>query len=115
VFGVPCSSDHRLLERSEASTVPTGIVVPWSRGRGRLPVRALLEAKAAAFRIEEAPRCLREPDRADGARVPDAERAIFDSGYWNRRPTLAIARAIQHGGGGRRARVDGPAHGRPSP
>ncbi len=94
VFGVPVLGPINDISKIMREHRPNRIVVALSERRGRLPVRALLEAKAGGVRIEEATQVYENLTgrMALESLMPSA--LIFDSGYWKSPPDLAIARAI---------------------
>ena len=94
VFGVPVLGPITDISKILSEHRPNRIVVALSERRGRLPVRALLEAKARGVRIEEATQVYENLTgrMALESLMPSA--LIFDSGYWKSPPDLAIARAI---------------------
>src|SRR5437773_4591536 len=94
VFGVPVLGPITDISKILSEHRPNRIVVALSERRGRLPVRALLEAKAGGVRIEEATQVYENLTgrMALESLMPSA--LIFDSGYWKSPPDLAIARFI---------------------
>src|SRR5256712_5923962 len=94
VFGVPVLGPINDISKIMREHRPNRIVVALSERRGRLPVRALLEAKAGGVRIEEATQVYENLTgrMALESLMPSA--LIFDSGYWKSHPDLAIGRFI---------------------
>src|SRR6267143_5086839 len=94
VFGVPVLGPITDISRILTEYRPDRIVVALSERRGRLPVRALLEAKARGVRIDEATHVYENLTgrMALESLMPSA--LIFDSGYWKSHPDLAIGRFI---------------------
>src|SRR5437660_2614259 len=94
VFGVPVLGPINDISKILSVHRPNRIVVALSERRGRLPVRALLEAKARGVRIEEATQVYENLTgrMALESLMPSA--LIFDSGYWKSPPDLAIPRVI---------------------
>jgi exopolysaccharide biosynthesis polyprenyl glycosylphosphotransferase len=92
IFGVPVLGPIAEISRVLTECRPDRIVVALSERRGRLPVRALLEAKARGARIEEATQVYENltGKMALESLMPSA--LIFDSGYWKSRVDLAIGR-----------------------
>src|SRR5213080_3747264 len=90
VFGVPVLGPITDISKILSEHRPNRIVVALSERRGRLPVRALLEAKAGGVRIEEATQVYENLTgrMALESLMPSA--LIFDSGYWKSPPDLAI-------------------------
>lgn len=91
-FGVPVLGPIAEISRILTEFRPDWIVVALSERRGRLPFRALLEAKARGARIEEATQVYENltGKMALGSLMPSA--LIFDSGYWKSDLHLAIGR-----------------------
>jgi len=94
VFGVPVLGPITDISRILTEYRPDRVVVALSERRGRLPVRALLEAKARGVRIDEATHVYENLTgrMALESLMPSA--LIFDSGYWKSHPDLAIGRFI---------------------
>src|SRR5437867_2431582 len=92
IFGVPILGPITDVSRILAESRPDRIVVGLSERRGRLPVRALLEAKARGARIEEATQVYEAltGKMALESLMPSA--LIFDSGYWKSRVVLTTGR-----------------------
>jgi exopolysaccharide biosynthesis polyprenyl glycosylphosphotransferase len=94
LFGAPVLGPITEISRILTEYRPNRIVVALSERRGRLPVRALLEAKARGVRIEEATQVYENLTgrMALESLMPSA--LIFDSGYWKSPADLAIGRFI---------------------
>ena len=94
MFGAPVLGPITEISRILAEYRPNRIVVALSERRGRLPVRALLEAKSRGVRIEEATQVYENLTgrMALESLMPSA--LIFDSGYWKSAADLAIGRFI---------------------
>ena len=92
IFGVPILGPITDVSRILAESRPDRIVVGLSERRGRLPVRALLEAKARGARIEEATQVYEALTGKMALESLMPSSLIFDSGYWKSRVVLTTGR-----------------------